>query len=117
MRPVVSTSTLAAAPLVRLDEWARPEISIQCVVTGTVNYTVQLSLDDPNSATDPVAEADMNWFHSPDTAAVAATTSIQTSLGGFSSYSDVSPLFVRVLVNSGTGSVRTTVVQPGVAPY
>lgn len=117
MRPQVVTSTSASAPLVRLDEWARPEVSIQCVVTGTVTYTVQFSLDDPNSATDPVAEASMTWTASPDTAAVGATGSIVTSLGGYSAYADVFPLFIRVLVNSGTGSVRTTIVQPGVAPY
>jgi|SRR6185312_12970786 len=117
MRPVVAVSTLAGAPLVRLDEWALPKVSIQCVVTGTVNYTVQLSLDDPNSSTNPVAQDSMNWTNSPDTAAVGATGSIVTSLGGYGTYADVFPLFVRVLVNSGSGSVTATIVQPGAVPY
>lgn len=117
MRPQVVTSTLASAPLVRLDEWARPQVSIQCVVSGTVDYTVQYTLDDPNSPTNPVAEASITWFNSPDTAAVAATGNIMTSLGTLASYADTFPIFVRVLVNSGSGSVTTTVVQPGVVPY
>lgn len=118
MRPIVATSTLAGgAPLIRLDEWAPPFASIQCVVSGTVSYTVQLSLDDPNSPTNPVPVGSMNWFNSPDAAAVNASTSILTSVGGFTSYGDAFPLYVRILVASGTGSVTATVVQPGVVPY
>src|SRR6185312_328062 len=75
----VGTNGVASTPWVRLDEYARPEVSIQCNVSGTVNYTVQSSNDDPNSPTNSVLPSAMTWVNSPDTNAVAATGGIQTS--------------------------------------
>lgn len=108
MRSIVATSTLAGAPLIRLDEWADPHVSIQCAVSGVVNYTVQASSDDPNDPTNPVPEADMTWIPSNDAAAVNATTSILTNYL-------FAPRFVRVLVNSGAGAVTATVIQYNVS--
>ncbi len=113
----VGTNGIASTPWARMDEWARPEISIQADVSGTVNYTVQSSNDDPNSNTNPVIPSAMTWVNSPDTSAVAATAAIQTSYGGFNAYVAMSPLWVRILLNSGTGTVTATVVQAGVVPY
>lgn len=101
---------------VRLDEWANPGVSIQVDITGTVNYTIQSSMDDPNSPTNPVLPASMTWINSPDATAVAATAAIQTSLGGFNAYAAMSPTFVRIVLNSGSGSVTATVVQSSVTP-
>lgn len=113
----VGTNGVASTPWVYLDPWALPMVSIQCDVSGTVNYTVQSTLDDPNSPTNPVLPSAVTWVNSPDTAAVAATAAIQTSYGGFAAYAAVSPTFVRVTLNSGTGTVTATVVQPSAVPY
>jgi hypothetical protein len=76
------------------------------VVTGTVNYTVQVSLDDPGSSQNPVIPSAMTWFPTNDPAVVAATTS---QLSNFAFL----PVFARVLLNSGSGSVAATFSQAG----
>lgn len=112
MRPITVsvTGSPGNSDLVRFDDWAPGPISIQCVVTGTVNYTIQVSNDDPNSATNPIALNSMTWSSTPDTGGVAATGSVYSSLSQV-------PLFSRILMNSGTGTVRATYVQAGVGPY
>lgn len=106
----VGTSGIGSTPWVRLDEWAPAPVSIQCNVSGTVNYTIQQTLDDPNSPTNPVTPSAVNWMNTSDTAGVNATSSIQ------SNYAYV-PIFARVLLNSGSGSVTATFSQPGSVHY
>ena len=106
----VGTTTTAASPWVRLDEYADAQTSVQVLATGTVNYTVQTTNQDPNSPTNPVAPYLVTWSSSLDAAAVGASTNI-------SSFFAYSPTFARVLLNSGTGSVSATFAQAGVAPY
>lgn len=103
----VGTNGIASTPHIRLDEWAPPYVSIQIDVTGTVNYTVQTSMDDSNSPTSPVSMAAMNWIVSPDPNVVGATTTQ-------GSYFNNAPLYARVVLNSGTGSVTATFSQSGV---
>jgi len=100
----VGTNGVASSPWVRMDDFAMSQIGIQCTASGTVNYTLQQTLDDPNSATNPVAPASITWVSSSDTGAVGATASIQTNYA-------YCPTFARVLLNSGTGSVTTTFNQ------
>lgn len=112
MRPIIVTvGPNAAVPigsnLARMDDWAYPSVGIQCVVVGTVDYTVQTSMDDPNDPTNPVPLGSMMWSPSPDALAVAATASIMTTL-------NFVPRFIRILLNSGTGSVTATILQSGV---
>lgn len=104
----VGTNAIAATPWVRTDEWADPSMSIQCDVSGTVNYTVQASNDDPNDPTNPVLPQNMTWIASNDANVVGATAS-QLSNYLFS------PRYVRVLLNSGSGSVTATVTQYNVS--
>jgi hypothetical protein len=106
----VGTSGIGYSPWVRLDEYALPQVSIGCDATGTVNYTIQQSNDDPNSPTNPVAVNAMTWVSTADTNGVGASSSIM-------SFFTYAPLWARVLLNSGTGSVTATFVQLGVAPY
>jgi len=114
----VGTNGVASTPWVRIDEWATPQVDIQCDVTGTVNYTVQSSQDDPNSPTNPVLPQNMFWANSPDTNAVGATASVQTGYGALLAYASlISGGFVRATLNSGTGRVSMTVTQPGAVPY
>ena len=95
---------------VRLDDWALPQIAIQCIISGTINFTIQSSMDDPNDPTNPVAAVSTTWINSSDSGAVSATGNIQTSY-------TVIPKYLRVLINSGTGSVTTTITQAGAVPY
>ncbi len=104
----VGTSAVASTPWARMDEWANTQITMQFDVTGTVNYTVQSTLDDPNSATDPVSPSAMNWVNSNDTNVVGATSTLQSNYL-------FSPTFIRVLLNSGTGSVTAKIAQANVA--
>lgn len=104
----VGTNGVAGTEWVRFDPWAPPEVSIQANVTGTVNYTLQQTLDDPNSPTDSVAVRSVVWVSSNDTAVVAATATQQSNYA-------FTPIYARVLLNSGTGSVTTRFVQSGAA--
>ena len=106
----IGTNGVASSPWVRLDEWALAQVAVQCDATGTVNYTVQQTLDDPNSPTNPVPLAGMIWVNSADTNVVNATA---TQI----SYFAYAPIWARVLLNSGTGSVGARFSQLGVAPY
>jgi hypothetical protein len=102
----VGTNTVASTRWLRLDEWAHAQVSIQCDVTGTATYTVQQTLDDPNDPTNPVALSAVNWVDHADTQLVNATATKQGNYGYV-------PLYARVTLASGTGSVTLTLVQAG----
>lgn len=106
----VGTNTIADSAWVRFDSYAPSNISIQCTVSGTVNYTVQTTLDDPNSSTNPVAPASVTWVSTSDASVVGATTTQQSNFL-------FSPLFARVLLNSGTGTVTATFLQSSNGPF
>ena len=89
----------AALPL---DIYNRPETSIQVVVTGTANYTVQQTLDNPFDST-----VTINWFDHPDSTLVAASSNKQGN------YAYV-PAAVRLVLNSGSGSAKITIIQAGI---
>jgi len=100
----VGTNGVASSRWLRLDNWAFPQVGIQCNVNGTVNYTVQQTLDDPNDPTNPVAVSAVNWVNHPDISLVGATATVQGNYG-------YAPLYARVTLNSGTGSATMTLVQ------
>lgn len=100
----VGTNAVAGSRWVRLDSWADAQTSIQCNVSGTVNYTVQVTMDDPNSPTNPIAIGDVEWLNTNDTDAVTSVANV------FSNF-QFTPTFARVLLNSGTGSVTSTFAQ------
>ena len=95
---------------VRFDDFAPSNISIQCNVTGTVSYTVQSTLDDPNDPFNPVDSASVVWVDTSDTAVVAASTTQQ-------SYFLFAPKFARIKLNSGTGTVKATFLQSSNGPF
>ena len=95
--------------LVRFDDFAPSNISIQCTVTGTVNYTVQSSLDDPNDPFNPVAVGSMTWVDSSDTNVVGATATKQSNFL-------FAPKFARIKLASGSGSVVATFLQSSAVP-
>jgi hypothetical protein len=91
--------TSAALPF---DLYNRPECSLQVVVTGTADYTVQQTLDDVFDST-----VTATWFNHPDANLVAATTNKQGN------YAYI-PAAVRLVLNSGSGSATLTVIQAGI---
>lgn len=108
MRPVVVTTSDASGGVktsnpVPMDIYGRPEVSLQADVTGTANYTVQQTLDDVFDST-----VSPTWFDHPDSTLVAATADAQGN------YAYI-PRAIRLKQNSGSGSVRLTIIQAGVA--
>ena len=98
----VGTNGVAASPWVRFDDWmGASQVTAQSVVAGTANYTIQVTMDDPNSATNPVAPAAVTWFSSADTNVVSATASEF-------SYFQYVPQYARILLNSSTGTGNVT---------
>lgn len=77
-------------------------ISTQVDVTGTINYTAQITLDNPQTNAAPL------WFSHPTAALVGATTD---QLGLLST-----PVVAqRILVNSSSGgSLVATIMQQGI---
>jgi hypothetical protein len=115
----VSLGTSAATPggsaWIKLDSWALASSFIQCVVSGTMNYTVQTTNDDPNSATavNGTTIQSVVW----DTTfpgIVGATASTVAQLQAV-------PEFIRILCNSYTAgagnSVKMSVHQSGSVTY
>ena len=102
MIPIVLSKTGAGSSTIApLDMHGRPEISLQIVVTGTVNYTVQQTLDNP------FGTATLNWFDHPDVNLVSQTVNRQGN------YAYV-PRAVKLLVNSGSGTAVLTILQSGI---
>ena len=96
----VGTNGIGSSEFVSLNYHAQPvNISVANVVSGTVNYTVQWTYDDPNKVTP-------TWFD--DATAVSKSANLVTTMDN--------PVFgSRVLVNSFTapGSVKTAYIQAG----
>ncbi len=99
----VGTTTTACSPWVRFDEWAPAPISAQFTVTGTINYTLQTSFDDPNDLVNAVAPASMDW-DSTISPVVGASASTSAAFA-------ISPVWARILLNSGSGSVKGAFAQ------
>lgn len=105
MRPTVLSQTGAGRPtnVVIIDQHTAPaNIALGCVISGTVNYTVQHTYDDPFAPGFTAAGA--VWF--PHTTLVAQTANAD---GNYA----FPPRAISVLMSSGTGTVTLTVVQSG----
>ena len=100
----VGTNGIASSPWFKFDPYAMGTVAMQFDVTGTVNYSLEETMDDPCNLANPVAMASMVWSASSDTAVVAATADKFTRM-------TVAPTYARILLNSGTGSVRGTAAQ------
>lgn len=105
----IGTAQAGGSRWVRLDGWAFPQVGLQVDVDGTIDYTVQQTFDDPNSAVLPVSPEDVTWIDSADSAVVTETATKQSSYA-------YAPTFVRVVANSGGGSAVLRVTQYGNVP-
>jgi hypothetical protein len=110
MRAITRTLGPNAAGLtssmIRLDEWADAPLGVQvAIASGAVNFTVQHSFDDPNDLINPVPLASMFWDTSFCPAgAIGGSAPITFAI-------PTAPLWMRILMNSGTGALRFTVTQ------
>jgi hypothetical protein len=107
----VGTNGVCGSPWINLDTWAEGPVSGQLAATGTVNFTVQTSSDDPNSYGNPVSRSSVTW-DSNYAGVIGATASGSFALAA-------APVWMRVLLNSETGTtanVRMTVNQLGAVP-
>jgi hypothetical protein len=111
MRPISVTagpnfSPGATSNYVRLDEWADAPVGVQLsIIFGTINVTVQHSFDDPNDLINPVPVGSMFW----DTGLVPAGAI--GAAAGITFAMATAPLWMRLLVNSGTGQAKLVITQ------
>ena len=110
MRPIVVTVSNASggaknSNTLPLDHYISPfNTSLSVLVTGTANYTVQYTFD---RVQEPGwTPATGNWVNHPNL--TAQTTTLDSNLA-------YPAMAVRIVLNSGTGSVRFTVIQAGIA--
>ncbi len=101
MRPIVVSKTGAgSSAAIPLDHYQTPfNVGIGVVVNGSVNYTIQHTIDNVQDAT-----VTPTWFSHP-------------SLAGLAANADGNYAFpvtaVKILVNSGAGTATATIVQAG----
>jgi hypothetical protein len=101
----VGTNGVADSRPVFLDPFGFGPTLIHAIVSGTVNYTVKYSQDDPNGVGGygvPLYIQNASWFNDASLAntAISGQVSLTTA-----------PYMVQVTMNSGTGSVRATITQ------
>jgi hypothetical protein len=106
----VGTNGIASTQWAHFDSYANSQVAIEVDVTGTVNYTIQQTLDDPNSINHPTSVSSLTWINTSDSAGVGATGSIQSNYA-------YAPVYARVLLNSGTGSLTAKFTQFGAVPF
>lgn len=104
------TTDVATTRWVRFDSWANAQSAVQVDVSGTVDYSVQVTMDDPNDPFSPIDPVDVTWLDSPD-------ANVVTESAAKFSYFAYTPTFARVVLNSGTGSATATFAQFSNAPY
>jgi hypothetical protein len=101
----VGTNAIASSPWVRFDEYSTFPTAIQVSVTTAMGsgqtYTVQQTLHDSNSPTNPVAPYMIQWMNSPDPAMIQATVTAQSSY-------TYAPNFSRVVLNYNAPAAATT---------
>lgn len=102
----IGTSGVVGSQWARLDTWALGPTNVQINSVGSANYTLQMTLDDPNDARDPMDPDEVRWVPAPDTNVVNATGDKFTTFAS-------PPVFLRLLINSGVGNVQATIVQTG----
>ncbi len=105
----IGTNGIASSQWATFDPFSDPGgTAIGTYVSGTANYTIQQTVDDPNSTSNAVARASMTWINHPDSTVVSATAAMQVNYAYIPAYS-------RILLNSNTnpGYVKATITQSG----
>lgn len=104
MRPITYTvAGTAPSPVAAIDHYISPSnVALNVQVTGTVDYTVQYTFDDIFAA--DYNPSTGNWTNHPTLTAQTTTkdSNIAYPVRG-----------VRILLNSGNGTAKLTVIQGG----
>lgn len=95
----LGTNGVGSSRIVQPDRQRNPfAIGIGCAVSGTINFTMQHTFDDLGDGTD------LTWHDHDDIASASATIDSNYAF----------PVRgIRVKINSGTGTVTTTLIQAG----
>lgn len=101
MRPKTITVTGSNDPYVIPVSYRAGHTSVHCEVTGTIDYTVSYSVQNILGIATPATNADWVAITGMTAATATATAKVDTSISG-----------LKVVVNSGDGSVDITVNQP-----
>lgn len=115
----VGTNTVGSSPWQKVSEHITPvEDTINCVATGTINYTVEITNDDlepPLTTTSAGAPYGPLGPIPPIVTPFPATPSLLTVINANATGKIAQPFSAwRVTVNSGTGSVTATGIQGGI---
>lgn len=94
----------------RMDSWANAQTVAQVNVDGTITYSVETSMDDPNDPIAPVPVIDMTWLDALD----ANLVSESAAKSGLFAYT---PTWIRVKGSGGTGTATLKIAQFSNAPY
>lgn len=98
---IVSKTGTGSSQVIPMNLNTNPfNVGFGVVVTGTVNYTVQHTFDNPQTVASPT------WFSHPTVAALAVSQD-----GNYA----FPVAAIKVIVNSGAGTVTLTVIQAGIA--
>jgi hypothetical protein len=101
----VGTNGVADSRPIFLDQFGFAPVLVHAIVSGTVNYTMRTSQDDPNGLFGfgvPIPMANISWLN--DATLAASAVSGQVSL-------TAAPHMIQFVLNSGTGSLKATVTQ------
>ena len=98
---IVAIAGTGSSSSIATDLYISPfNVGFGVVVSGTVNYTVQHTFDNPQTTASPT------WFDHPTVASKA------TNFDGNYAFPVAA---IRVTVNSGAGTATMTLIQAGVA--
>lgn len=99
----IGTAQSGGSRWMRLDSWANAQVGVQVNISGTIDYSVEQTFDDPNSPTNPVSPASVTWLAGPS----EITTESTAKVSAFA----YAPSFLRIVSNSGDGTATLTAVQ------
>ena len=110
----LGTNVVASSPwkIINPVAWGPTEVAWNGVATGTVNWSIEITLDNPNNNANVMgSQALGNYPSVPNVITpITALTSQAASANGV--YND--PFYAwRLTVNSGTGSVQVTALEAG----
>jgi len=106
---VVSPGSANLQAMIRMDNFATAVLGGQIIASGGATYQLRHSCDDPNDLVNPVPVNSMFWDNSLLPTEMQPTPA--TASGSFQIMA--TPLWFRLLLVNGQGSVRLTLLQVG----
>lgn len=117
----VGTNTVAGSAWAMLDSWANAaSVNIQTKVSGTINYSIQTTMDDPNGfigkGTNVTGPNGVSSVTIPNVVWDTTLPGVVTQTGGTTVNMAYTPVYIRALINSwtSTGNMTVTIAQQGI---